>query len=89
MGLTLDEAKLEKYTQAQIFMDRIRKARDRVKIGDKLTVWAVKAVSDASSSSKTEVHRKAKVIGVYPRFVRVRLRKPTRTVWMRGELHVR
>lgn len=76
MGLTLDEAKLERYTQAQLFMNRIRKTKDRVKIGDKLTVWAVKAVSDASSGSKAEVHRKAKVIGVYPRFVRVRLRSP-------------
>lgn len=76
MPAVLKEEKFKRYTQAQIFMKRLDDTRNRVKIGDKLTVWAVKAVSDASSGSKAEVHHKAKVIGVYPRFVRVRLRSP-------------
>lgn len=42
MLLSKDEAKLQRYTQAQIFMDRIALAAHKVKPGDKLTVWALK-----------------------------------------------
>ena len=50
-------------------MGRIAFAAHKVKPGDKLTVWTLKC-------STTEVHRKAKVIAVYPHFVHTRLLSP-------------
>lgn len=60
MQLSTDEAKLQRYTQAQIFMDRI----------------ALKCSTTDGCNNRTEVHRKAKVIAVYPHFVHTRLISP-------------
>lgn len=46
MTAVLKEEKFKRYTQAQIFMKRLDDTRNRVKIGDKLTVWAVKGAAD-------------------------------------------
>lgn len=73
MLLSKDEAKLQRYTQAQIFMDRIALAAHKVKPGDKLTVWTLKCSTTEASNNRTQVHRKAKVIAVYPHFVHTRL----------------
>ena len=75
MLLGKDEAKLQRYTQAQIFMDRIALAH-KVKPGDKLTVWTLKCSTTEACNNRTEVHRKAKVIAVYPHFVHTRLLSP-------------
>ena len=75
MPAVLKEEKFKRYTQAQIFMKRLDDTRNRVKIGDKLTVWTIKGAA-ASVVQKSEVHRKARVIGLYPHFVHVRLRSP-------------
>lgn len=66
MLLGKDETKLQRYTQAQIFMDRIMLAAHKVKPGDKLTIWTLKCSTTDACNNRTEVHRKAKVIAVYP-----------------------
>lgn len=76
MPAVLKEEKFKRYTQAQIFMKRLDDTRNRVKIGDKLTVWAVKCSTTEASNNRTQVHRKAKVIAVYPHFVHTRLLSP-------------
>lgn len=76
MLLGKDEEKLQRYTQAQIFMDRIALAAHKVKPGDKLTVWTLKCSTTEACNNRTEVHRKAKVIAVYPHFVHTRLSSP-------------
>lgn len=76
MLLGKDEAKLQRYTQAQIFMDRIALAAHKVKPGDKLTVWTLKCSTTEACNNRTEVHRKAKVIAVYPHCVHTRLLSP-------------
>lgn len=76
MLLGKDEAKLQRYTQAQIFMDRIALAAHKVKPGDKLTVWTLKCSTKEACNNRTEVHRKAKVIAAYPHFVHTRLSSP-------------
>lgn len=75
MPAVLKEEKFKRYTQAQIFMKRLNDTRNRVKIGDELTVWTIKGAA-ASIGQKSEVHRKARVIGLYPHFVHVKLRNP-------------
>ena len=50
--------------------------RKKVKCGDRLTVWTLKGGSKEACNNRTEVHRKAKVIAVYPHFVRTRLANP-------------
>lgn len=72
MQLGTSEPKLKRYTQAQVFMDILRQTKRKVKPGDKLTVWTIKG-SQTGIALKSEVCRKAKVIAVYPRFVRARL----------------
>ena len=72
MQLGTSEPKLKRYTQAQVFMDVLRQTKRKVKPGDKLTVWTIKG-SATGIALKSEVCRKAKVIAVYPRFVRTRL----------------
>ena len=76
MPAVLKEEKFKRYTQAQIFMKRLNDTRNRVKIGDKLTVWTLKCSTIEACSNRTEVHRKAKVIAVYPHFVHTRLISP-------------
>lgn len=75
MQLSTDESKLQRYTQAQIFMDRIALAASRVKPGDKLTVMTLKG-AQKSAGGKSEVQRKAIVIKAYPHFVHTRLKSP-------------
>lgn len=76
MSAVLKEEKFKRYTQAQIFMKRLDDTRNRVKIGDKLTAWTLKCSTTEACNSRTEVHRKAKVIAVYPHFVHTRLLSP-------------
>ena len=76
MQLSTDEAKLQRSTQAQIFMGRIALAAHKVKPGDKLTVQTLKCSTTDACNNRTEVHRKAKVIAVYPHFVHTRLISP-------------
>lgn len=76
MPAVLKEEKFKRYTQAQIFMKRLNDTRNRVKIGDRLTVWTLKGGSKETCNNRTEVHRKAKVIAVYPHFVHARLVNP-------------
>lgn len=71
-----DETTLQRYTQAQIFMCRIMLAARKVKPGDTLTVWTLKCSTTEACNNRTEVHRKAKVIAVYPHFVHTRLLSP-------------
>lgn len=71
-----DETKLQRYTQAQIFMARVTSAKKKVKRGDQLTVWTLKGGSTEACNNRTEVHRKAKEIAVYPHFVHTRLLSP-------------
>lgn len=78
MQLGTDESKLRRFTQAQIFMDILKRTKASVKPGDKLTVWTIKGVSrqENGKNPKTEMHRKAKVLAVYRNFVHVKLRSP-------------
>lgn len=76
MSAVLKEEKFKRYTQAQIFMKRLDDTRKRVKIGDKLTVWTLKCSTTEACNNRTEVHRKTKVIAVYPHFVHTRLLSP-------------
>ena len=76
MQLGTDETKLQRYTQAQIFMARVTSAKKKFKRGDQLTVWTLKGGSKEACNNRTEVHRKAKVIAVYPHFVHTRLSSP-------------
>lgn len=76
MSAVLKEEKFKRYTQAQIFMKRLDDTRNHVKIGDKLTAWTLKCSTTEACNNRTEVHRKAKVIAVYPHFVHTRLLSP-------------
>lgn len=76
MQLGTNETKLQRYTQSQIFMSRVAAAKKKVKRGDRLTVWTLKGGSKEACNNRTEVHRKAKVIAVYPHFVHTKLSSP-------------
>lgn len=76
MQLGTNETKLQRYTQAQIFMSRVASAKKKVKRGDLLTVWTLKCSTTEACNNRTEAHRKAKVIAVYPHFVHARLVNP-------------
>lgn len=76
MQLGTNETKLQRYTQSQIFMSRVAAAKKKVKRGDRLTVWTLKCSTTEACNNRTEVHRKAKVIAVYPHFVHTRLSSP-------------
>lgn len=76
MQLGTNETKLQRYTQSQIFMSRVAAAKKKVKRGDRLTVWTLKCSTTEACNNRTELHRKAKVIAVYPHFVHTRLLSP-------------
>lgn len=73
--VNIDETKFGRYTQAQIFMDRIRLAASKVKPGDELIVETLKG-AQVSAGSKSKVQRRATVIKAYPHFVHTRLNNP-------------
>lgn len=59
MQLGTNETKLQRYTQAQIFMSRIASAKEKVKHGDRLTVWTLKGGSKEDQKKLATTERKS------------------------------